>query len=133
MNAKKATTGKRNGKNSQVSTHYKVTENKDTFEDMLDTINKLFELVDKCRAYTKEEMLELIKDLRKQRVKLKSHVLIDEIKVNDPIEFISRIRQMKEDGIIDFEPMGMARTLILSCVFVRTITVNRDQISKDLK
>lgn len=91
------------------------------------------ELIQECHAYAKKEMLNLVKDLLKLREKLKSQVLIDEIKVNNPIKLLACIRDLKKEGIIEYEPMGMARILVRSCVFVNKFTVNRDQISRDVK
>lgn len=133
MKAKKATTTKRNVKNSEVLKYYKVAENMDIFKEILDTITILKVKIEECHAQTKKVMLALILKLKSELGKLKSQVFVDEIKVNDPFELIARIGQMKKDGIIEFEPMGMARTLVLSSVFVRTFTVSRDGFSKELK
>lgn len=133
MSARIAVPNKRNGKKTQVAHYYKVAENKDLFEETLNTINELMELIKKCHANAKQKMLNLVKDLLKLREKMKSQVLIDEIKVNNPIKLLACIRDLKKAGVIEYEPMGMARILVRSCVFVNKFTVNRDQISRDVK
>lgn len=133
MSARIAVPNKRNGKQTQVAHYYKVAENNDFFQEILDTINELKRLIQECHAYAKQEMLKHIKDLLKLREKLKSQVLIDEIKVNNPIKLLACIRDLKKEGVIEYEPMGMARILVRSCVFVNKFTVNRDQISRDVK